>query len=74
VSNADDSLPPSRQTLRSLVDPLDARSFRYAIIGRVATIQHTRVRTTNDIDALLAVPQRHAIQPRVNLPVGDESD
>ena len=50
MSDADNSLPPSGQTLiqalRSLVTTLDARSIRYAIIGRVATIQHTRVRTT----------------------------
>jgi predicted nucleotidyltransferase len=33
------------------------RNVRYAIIGGIATIQHTRVRTTDDIDALLTVPQ-----------------
>jgi len=29
---------------------------RYAIIGGLAIIQHTRVRTTDDIDALLTIP------------------
>ena len=61
MSDADNSLPPSGQTLKqalsSLVATRDARSIRYAIIGGVATIQHTRVRTTNDIDALVTVPQ-----------------
>ena len=60
MSNSDSSLPPSGQTLkqalRSLVDTLDARSVRYAIIGGIATIQHGRVRTTADIDVLLTVP------------------
>ena len=61
VSDADSSLPPSGQSLsqafRSLVAILDAHGVRYAIIGGIATIQHTRVRTTDDIDALLAVTQ-----------------
>jgi predicted nucleotidyltransferase len=61
VSNADDSLPPSGSTLRqafeALVTTFDERGIRYAIIGGIATIQHTRVRTTDDIDALLTVPQ-----------------
>lgn len=61
MSNADNSLPPSGQTLanalKSLVATFDARRVQYAIIGGIATIQHTRVRTTNDIDALLGVPQ-----------------
>ena len=61
VSDADNSLPPSGQTLRraleSLVATFNARSVRYAIIGGIATIQHTRVRTTSDVDALLSVPQ-----------------
>jgi len=61
VSDADNSLPPSGQTLkralRSLVETLDACSVRYAIIGGIATIQHGRVRTTADIDVLLTVPQ-----------------
>jgi hypothetical protein len=29
------------------------RGIRYAIIGGIAAIQHTRVRTTDDIDAIL---------------------
>lgn len=61
VSDADSSLPPSGQTLQqafnSLVAVLNARGVRYAIIGGIATIQHTRVRTTNDIDALLSIAQ-----------------
>jgi predicted nucleotidyltransferase len=61
VSDADNSLPPSGQTLsqalKSLVATFDAESIRYAIIGGIATIQHTRVRTTNDVDALLSVAQ-----------------
>lgn len=61
MSDADNSLPPSGQTLQqafsSLVAVLNARGIRYAIIGGIATIQHTRVRTTNDIDALLSIPQ-----------------
>lgn len=61
VPNVDDSLPPSGQTLRqafeSLVTTLNQRNIRYAIIGGLATIQHTRVRTTDDIDVLLSVPQ-----------------
>lgn len=61
VSDIDNSLPPSGQTLsqalRSLVAILEARSIRYAIVGGIATIQHGRVRTTNDIDALLTINQ-----------------
>jgi len=61
VSDADNSLPPSGQSLtqalRSLVEALHASSVRYAIIGGIATIQHGRVRTTADIDVLLTVPQ-----------------
>jgi predicted nucleotidyltransferase len=61
VSSSDDSLPPSAQTLRQafelLVATFNERRIRYAIIGGMAIIQHTRVRTTDDIDALLIVPQ-----------------
>ena len=61
MSSADDSLPPSAQTLRQafelLVATFNERGIRYAIIGGLATIQHARVRTTDDIDALLAIPQ-----------------
>src|SRR5438105_4691244 len=61
VSDADKSLPPSGSTLRRAFDALIAtfneRGIRYAIIGGIATIQYTRVRTTDDIDALLTVPQ-----------------
>ncbi len=61
MSNADSSLPPSGQTLgqalKLLITTLENRAVQYAIIGGIATIQHTRVRTTNDIDVLLNVPQ-----------------
>jgi hypothetical protein len=61
VPSADDSLPPGGRTLEqafeALVGTLNDRRIRYAIIGGIALIQHTRVRTTDDIDALLAVPQ-----------------
>jgi predicted nucleotidyltransferase len=61
VTNTDDSLPPSGSTLqqafKALIATFDQRAIRYAIIGGIATIQHTRVRTTDDIDALLIVSQ-----------------
>jgi hypothetical protein len=61
VPKSDDSLPPSSSTLtlafEALVQTFHARGVRYAIIGGLATIQHTRVRTTDDIDALLTIPQ-----------------
>jgi len=61
VLNVDDSLPPGGQTLRqafeALVNTLNEAGVRYAIIGGLAVIQHTRIRTTDDIDALLAVSQ-----------------
>jgi hypothetical protein len=61
MSDADSSLPPSgpalSQAFEALVTTFDERRVRYAIIGGIATIQHTRVRTTDDIDALLTVPQ-----------------
>jgi hypothetical protein len=54
-------LPPAgptfRQAFESLVSTFNERAIRYAIIGGVAMIQHTRVRTTDDIDALISVPQ-----------------
>jgi hypothetical protein len=61
VSNSDDSSPPSGPTLKTalqrMVTILDGRSIRYAVIGGIATIQHGRVRTTNDIDVIISVPQ-----------------
>jgi predicted nucleotidyltransferase len=61
VPNADDSLPPSGPTLQqafdALVSTLNERGVRYAIVGGLAIIQHGRVRTTDDIDAILAIPQ-----------------
>lgn len=46
-----------REALRALVSALNDRDIRYAIIGGVAVIQHARVRTTDDIDVVLTVPQ-----------------
>ena len=61
MPNSDDSLPPTGPTLlrafEALVTTLNERQIRYAIIGGIATIQHGRVRTTDDVDALLTVPQ-----------------
>lgn len=61
MPDTDNSLPPSGPTLTqafdALVTTLKARGVRYAIIGGLATIQHTRVRTTDDIDVLLMIPQ-----------------
>lgn len=61
MSDADNGLPPSGTELGrafdALVSTFNERGIRYAIIGGIATLQHTRVRTTDDIDALLAVPQ-----------------
>jgi predicted nucleotidyltransferase len=61
VPNSNESLPPGGQTLRrafeELITTFDDKKVRYAIIGGIATIQHTRVRTTDDIDALLTAPQ-----------------
>lgn len=61
MSSSGDSLPPSGPTLKTalqrLVATLDDRSIRYAVIGGIATIQHARVRTTNDVDVIISVPQ-----------------
>lgn len=61
VPPSEDSSPPEGQTFRqafeALVTTLNTRGIRYAIIGGVAMIQHTRIRTTDDIDALMTVPQ-----------------
>jgi hypothetical protein len=61
VPNADDGLPQSgpalQQAFEALVAILNERQIRYAIIGGLAVLQHTRARTTDDVDALLAVPQ-----------------
>ncbi len=61
MPNTDDSLPQTGPTLNrafdALVNVLDKHRVRYAIIGGLAMIQHTRVRTTDDIDALLTLPQ-----------------
>lgn len=61
MPNTDDSLPPSGTTLanafQALAATLAERNIRYAIIGGMAVLHHTRVRTTEDIDVLLSVPQ-----------------
>lgn len=61
MPNTDDSLPQTGPTLQrafdALVEVLREHQVRYAIIGGLAMIQHTRVRTTDDIDALLNLPQ-----------------
>ena len=61
MPNANDSLPPSGPKLlrafESLVSILNERKIRYAIIGGLAMLQHARVRTTDDIDALITLPQ-----------------
>src|SRR6266496_4570994 len=61
VPNADESLPPSGTTLRhafdALVSLLNQRGIDYAIIGGLAGLQHGRIRTTDDIDALVDIPQ-----------------
>lgn len=61
MSNSDDSSPASGATLKTalqrLVNTFDSRSVPYAVIGGIATIQHARVRTTNDVDVVLNVPQ-----------------
>ena len=59
--SADNSIPASgpklRQAFEAMVVTLNERRVRYAIIGGIAILQHTRVRTTDDIDALMTVPQ-----------------
>ncbi len=61
MPSSDDSVPSTgpmiQQAFEALVSTLNERGVRYAIIGGMAIIQHTRVRTTDVIDALLAVPQ-----------------
>jgi hypothetical protein len=61
MPNTDDSLPRAGASLHrafeALVEVLDQHRVRYAIIGGLAMIQHTRVRTTDDVDVLLTLPQ-----------------
>jgi predicted nucleotidyltransferase len=59
VPNGANSSPPIalRKAFEALVETLNERGINYAIIGGLATIQHTRPRATIDIDALLTVPQ-----------------
>src|SRR5437868_66294 len=59
--NTRKSMQPPGQTLQqafeALIAVLKEQNIRYAVIGGLALIQHTRVRTTDDIDALLIVPE-----------------
>lgn len=48
---------PLRRAFDALVKTLNERRVRYAIIGGMAMMQHVRTRTTEDVDALLIVPQ-----------------
>ncbi|NOT02446.1 MAG: hypothetical protein HOP29_17715 [Phycisphaerales bacterium] len=61
MPSTDSSLPPAgsnlRQAFESLVTTFDERGIRYAITGGLAVVQHTRPRTTDDVDALLTVTQ-----------------
>lgn len=61
MPNGEDSLPPSGHSLQrafeSLILIFQEQKIRYAIIGGLAVVQHARVRTTDDIDALVSVPQ-----------------
>lgn len=54
-------MPPSGPTLlrafQALIQTLNERRVDYAIIGGLAVIHHGRIRTTEDIDVLLALPQ-----------------
>jgi len=61
VPTSDDSLPPGWQTLRPAIEAfastLGERGVRYALIGGLAMAQHARPRATDDIDAIVMVPQ-----------------
>jgi predicted nucleotidyltransferase len=61
VNSAKDSPKPNAwgfsRAFEALVSTLTQRQIRYAIIGGVAVLQHTRVRTTDDINVLLSIPQ-----------------
>ncbi|MFN0135247.1 MAG: hypothetical protein ACKVS9_03925 [Phycisphaerae bacterium] len=57
MSTSDCSLPPAgtelTRALDALVSTFEHMQVRYALIGGLAVIQHGRVRTTIDIDALI---------------------
>lgn len=61
MPNTSNSSPPTNPALHrafdALVSVLTEHHVRYAIIGGLAMIQHSRIRTTDDIDALLTLPQ-----------------
>jgi hypothetical protein len=54
-------LPPNGPTIRKAFDTLAMTlrelGVRHAFIGGIAVMQHTRVRTTDDIDVLVVVPK-----------------
>jgi predicted nucleotidyltransferase len=61
--------PTLQQAFSALISVLNERRVRYAIIGGVAILQHTRVRATEDIDALLSLP--HLTMPGLFEALGD---
>ena len=44
-------------TLQTVIETLQRLGVKYALMGGLAVVIHGRVRTTKDIDVLLAVPQ-----------------
>jgi hypothetical protein len=46
-----------RRAFESIVATFEEHRVRYVIVGGIAVIQHTRLRTTDDIDALVSLPQ-----------------
>jgi predicted nucleotidyltransferase len=46
-----------RAAFEALIAAFNDRQIQYAIIGGLAIVQYARVRTTDDIDAILAVSQ-----------------
>lgn len=46
-----------RESFKELMAVLHERQVRYALVGGLAMLQYTRVRTTDDIDVLLIVSQ-----------------
>lgn len=49
--------PALQRAFSSLVSVLNSQRVQYAIVGGIAILQHTRVRATEDIDALISVSQ-----------------
>jgi hypothetical protein len=46
-----------QRAFEALVATFHEQSIRYAIVGGIATIQYGRTRATDDVDALVTVPQ-----------------